>query len=207
MINYTSPASINASGAAGGANLGGIDIVTSIQLLLVQDYDNQLQDMGKQIKGTMKCKQKYREEIQKLQTLLTKPSTKIADNDHATALKGKDCIKMTKPEAKVINENIFEYAVDPNTGEVIPHQTTDLGQLTPSEKKEGQKGWYVPKEQIENLIENLKQKLDTLNEQSELLSLSLQSLTNQRKIALETVSNLVNKQHEGLAGIARNIKS
>lgn len=207
MINYTPPTSINASGGAGGASLNGIDIVTSIQLLLVQDYDNQLQDMGKQIKGTMKCKQKYREEIQKLQTLLTKQSTKFQDDHDNKKLRGKEAIPMTKQEEETINKNIFEYIPDPKTGEPIPHKTTELGQLEGSYKKGNKGEYYVPKEQIEKLIENLQLKLNTLNEQSELLSLNLQSLTNQRKIAFETISNLVNKQHEGLASITRNIKS
>ena len=64
---------------------------------------------------------------------------------------------------------------------------------------------YVPKEQIEARIEIYKSKLESLNEQSELNSLGLQTLTNQRKIAFETVSNIIKKQEDGVGTIIRNI--
>ena len=64
---------------------------------------------------------------------------------------------------------------------------------------------YVDKEKISTAIEQYKMKLDTVNEQSELMSIDLQTLTNQRKIAFETVSQIIRKQDEGMSTIIKNI--
>ena len=72
MIDFIS-STVSATGGANGSGLAGLDMITSIQILLVQDYDDQLRSMGNQIKGTTKAKQAYRQDIEKLQNLQLKP--------------------------------------------------------------------------------------------------------------------------------------
>lgn len=63
----------------------------------------------------------------------------------------------------------------------------------------------VDKGKIEAEMERLQMEVDNLNGNSELISLTLQTLTNQRKTAFETVSNIFSKSAEAANNIARNI--
>lgn len=212
MINI-SPSSINTSSANGGAGPSGLALITSIQILLVQDYDDQLQSLGNQIKGTMKVKKAYREDIEALQNLLTKKTVSGKGDDAK--------VRLSKHEyCNILNGN-KEHRFDPETGELITPERRD-GSLdwisgTPRSpsytwrngriRVKHYNQYDVKKVKIENRITQLNQKLDTLNEQSELLSISLQSLTNQRKIAMETVSNIVKKESDTLSSITNNMRS
>ena len=210
MIDFIS-STVSATGGANGSGLSGLDMITSIQILLVQDYDDQLKSMGNQIKGITKCKQAYRQDIEALQNLQLKKV--IGDN--------KDKISLSEDEFNHILNGNYLHQADPATGKLTtedpPQKDPTLDKSEGTEKKHyDQKNgkqvyshstYTVRKEVVDTKIEQLKQKLDTLNEQSELNSLSLQSLANQRKVAFETISNLINKEHEGIATIVRNIKS
>lgn len=220
MIDYIPPATIGATSGNTGSKLNGIDILTSIQILLVQDYDDQLQSLGNQIKGTTKVKQAYRKEIEALQNFLIKPNAKGKDGKET---KGDDAkAALTTEEESILNGNqeyFFDprYIDDPEKQGLNHRSDPTLGKTHVDKKPVYGKGkdskkvigytYEVKKKDIETKIEQYKQKLETLNEQSELMSLGLQSLSNQRKIAFETISNLINKEHEGIATIVRNIKS
>jgi hypothetical protein len=189
----------------------GLDAVSSIQILLVQDYDNQLQSLGNQIKGTTAVKKAYRDDIEALQNLNLKPTKGKGDNI---------TIDLTEDEYNNILNGNYLHTADPKTGKLIVDATQSPAKDSSLDITSGQriddrdsKGritkttYRVKKDLINTKIEQYKSKLDSLNEQSELMSLSLQSLTNQRKIAFETISNLVNKQQETLSTIVRNVKS
>lgn len=217
MINYIPPASVRASGVnEGGGALNGIDLLTGIQILMVQDYDDQLKTLGKQIKGTTRVKKMFRQEMEQLQKYLMRRTEKKND---------KESILLNMSEYGGINTT-KDFVFDMQSNDVRRYTSTATGderidvtgtayrtenvynpRTRRTEQRRVETGKWVSKDAIEKKIENYKLKLDSLNEQSELMSLSLQSLTNQRKIAFETISNLVNKEQEGVAAIVRNIKS
>lgn len=195
MLGVDFTQNIQTMGLNGGGFMAGLDLITSIQILLVQDYDNQLRGIQKQIKGAIAVKKAYRQDIEELQKLLTKKSRKIGDKFFIEINRGS--------EIAALNRN-NEHVVDPITGEKITHDNTDRSFFLNNLKgKDGK--LYIAKEQIENKIEEINQRLERVNEQSEITSLTLQSLTNQRKIAFETISNLVRKGHDTLSTIVRNM--
>lgn len=227
-------APIMATGLGESFQMNGIDLLTSIEMLLVKDYDNQMRSLGKQIKGSTKIKEAYRGQIEGYQNLLTRPTVKKGDD------KKTESVAITASEYDQFLGVPKEYVYNLETNKVEERASTTLEPLkslgnnlktlqSEHKKKYAQvsvpKGpantkalskppaspktpteYYVAKDAVNSMIDNVKLKLESLNEQSELNSLSLQSLTNQRKIAFETISNLVNKQHDSVATMVRNLK-
>lgn len=210
MIDFS--AYINGAQNSGGApQINGMDLIASIQILLIQDYDTQLSSLSKQIKGATKAKTLYRQEIEGYQRLLATKTYKI--NGKGQEKKdGKETVKIElESDTLTLFEKKNEYVIDPKTGEAITHTSTlppdeVIKEIFKKDKGHNQFEFYVEKDAIEKLIEGQKLKQESVNEQSELMSLSLQSLTNQRKIAFEAISNIVSKQHETLSSIVRNLK-
>lgn len=210
---------------SGGSALCGPDLMTAVEMMLVQDYDDQMRSKAAEVKTATMVKKAYRELIQKLNNMLCRPSQNVdieGDNQDAVA-----CISLSQDEHNFLNQDI-NYVGNPSTLSVEPQSseisgdnyihaiantyTNDEGELCGTSLDPGKNGTlfykgklYVTKEAIEMRIENYKAKLETVNEQSELLSLDLQTLTNQRKIAFETVSQIIRKQDEGMSTIIKNI--
>ena|SRR3990167_5231362 len=195
------PSSTGAPGVGGSFNI--TDFMTFVQILLVQDYDDQLRSMANQMKGISKIKNAYRQDIEKLQKFLMKPSKERGgDGTHS------ETIEVYKNELDILNTS-FEHLIQ--NGEMVSVPTEMFGTIKPVQQKGGTRGdpirrYFVTKEAIESKIENVKSKLDSFNEQSELNSLQLQTLTSQRKIAFETISNITSKHHDTLSLIVRNMK-
>jgi hypothetical protein len=195
MINLPSDFTIGATGLESNGTLSGLDLITSIQILLVQDYDNQLKHLGEQMKVANQVKKAYRQGIESLQQMLTRPTREFDDQ--------KDFV-----EVKPGEENDIDYDVT-----LIGNEFADRpDQVVNTQKKfeAMDSHWdgdvrFVRKADIERRINGLDTKLDSVNEQSEIMSLKLQSLTNQRKIAFESVSNVFQKEAETLNSIVRNM--
>ena len=199
MFNPLSLISIKSAETGNTNSLKGLDVLGSIQILLMQDYNDQLSSLGKQIQGTLTAKKKYRQDIQEIQKLLVNE----ADKD--------GYIVVSKEDYDLANA-VHAYGVDPLTGDLTGAVdendkellTTKFGALDGTFIEED--GTYkLKKDGAEKLAETLNTQLDNLNEQSELMSLGIQSLTNQRKISLETVSQLVKKEGDSLELMMRNI--
>lgn len=192
MINLPSIQSVGATGATGTSS--GLDAITLMQILLVQDYDEQLQSMSKSIKEITSLKRGYREEIQELQKLLTYPTRK-----------GKVTIPLKEFEEA---QKIHSLSLD-SQGNVVKTISDEFGPLKAdsfkTNKNQEKTGAIISTRKIESIIENINQKITTLNEQSEISTLGLQSLTNQRKIALEAVSNIIHKEDAAFSTIIRNM--
>ena len=175
--------------------LAGLDLMTSIQILLVQDYDNQLKHLGKQMKVANQVKKAYRQEIESLQKMLTRPTREIDDH--------KDYVRVEPGDSHHIDwDKTF-------VGDEFTDKTQDVVKTQKSYDAMGDQ-WedgarWVRKADVEHRINALDTKLDSVNEQSEIMSLKLQSLTNQRKIAFETVSNVFRKEADTLGTIVRNL--
>lgn len=196
MIELNTHQSVTQSGLDGSGMLAGLDLMTSIQILLVQDYDNQLKHLGNQMKVANQVKKAYRQEIEKFQQLQTRQSQEFGDF--------KDYVRVEPGEEEFLDRdmefipNEFAETVE----EMVKKQIKD----SPLDSHyEGQER-YVRKESLEKKINILDTKLDSVNEQSEIMSLKLQSLANQRKTAFESVSNLFRKENETLNTVVNNIR-
>lgn len=203
MLGVELTQNIQGSGLNSDSLMAGLDLITTIQILLVKDYDNQLRGIQRQMKGAIEVKKAFRQDIEELQKILTKSSKKIDDKFY---------VEINTPSERAALNRDNNHVVDPITGEKISHKI-------PYEKPEGKDGntffennfkekdrkQYIEKDQINNKIEEINQRLERVNEQSEITSLTLQSLTNQRKIAFETVSNLVRKGHDTISTMVRNM--
>jgi chromosome segregation ATPase len=195
MIQLPTNQGVTGGDLTGNGMLAGLDLMTSIQLLLVQDYDNQLKHLGKQMKVANQVKKAFRQEIESLQAMLTRPTREIGDH--------KDYVRVEQEDTSHIDwdKDFIGNEFSENTQDVIKTQKKydEMG----DEWEDGAR--YVRKADIEHRINALDTKLDSVNEQSEIMSLKLQGLTNQRKIAFETVSNVFRKEADTLGTIVRNL--
>ncbi len=196
MISLNTHQSISQNGLEGGGMLAGLDLMTSIQILLVQDYDNQLKHLGKQMKVANQVKKSYRKEIEKFQQMQTRQTFEFD--------KQKDWVKIEAGEESFLDREVTfigdEFAE--NAEDMVKIQI----ETSPLDSRHEHDGRYVRKESLEKKISLLDTKLDSVNEQSELMGLKLQSLTNQRKTAFESVSNLFRKEAETLNTVVSNIR-
>ncbi|EKD41501.1 MAG: hypothetical protein ACD_73C00690G0004 [uncultured bacterium] len=217
--NATSISLSNFSGSGTG-----LDAIMAIQLLMMKDCDEQLKSLGQEIKITKVLKTAYRKEIQTLQSLLLSPHVnKKGDvpkkDDKAEYIKVSPDIFNTTGNAKNNNlnyglKNGVSYNYDEKTGTVNATETGEYGEITgnPIYDKNDRKhrviiGYTVRKEDVEKRMEMLNGEKDNLNDQSTEFSLQVQNITNIRKTALETVTNVMSKQNEGLSTIIRNYRS
>lgn len=67
--------------------------------------------------------------------------------------------------------------------------------------------YYVSKTSLESVIMGKQQELAGLNTNSEMISLQIQSLVDQRKQAITMLSNLIASRNDSLMTIARNLKN
>lgn len=191
--NTVTGASVNC--LAGGSAFCGPDIMTAVEMMLVKDYDDQLKSTAAEMKTMTKVKQKYREIIKNLNNMLGHQTQEVGDSKTP-------CVTLSTSEQNYLH-TLYEPIGNTETCGVTTNEThlnaNDAAYIKPI------KGNQYSKDSITTQIENYKMKLDTVNEQSEMTSLDLQTLTNQRKIAFETVSNIIKKQEDAVGTIIRNI--
>ncbi len=204
MLESISPQTLAPSGLQSEGFLPGLDLMASLQVLLIQDYDSQLKHLAQTMKAQKNVKQAYRKDIQALHQALLKQTIKIKDKEY---------VRVEGESAKAAINKRAEYVPQLETGGISTFsQGEDKLVENKRWKDEGDigqakgSGDVVEKEKLQQKIELLNQKLDGFNEQSELTSLQLQTLTNQRKVAFETLSNLIAKESETLTTIVRNLK-
>lgn len=182
--------------AAERSLLNGIDVMSMVQILLIKDYDEQLRHTGSNIKGIVNAKKKYREQVGWVRSLLNNPS-KNFDSDHLEKV-----VKITRSDLKRL-KGLQEFLPLPDG--TSKGRAKHYGDVNESKRGKTKTHVYVQAQDLEKIIEGMKEGLDTLNEQSEMTSLSLQSLTSQRKIAFESLSQLIHNQSGALQSIVRNI--
>lgn len=200
-----------------------IDLLTSVEILLVKDYNSQLVGLRNQMKSAAAVKKAYRKDMEKLGTMLIRQSKEVNKDGKTT------CITVNKEE-KAFLDTDQDYFPDPTTleakayppksnpidikGRTTKKVTENVQSRDPRTGrtiikqviKEVPDGYYIPKDAIEKKSEMIKTKLDAYNEQSDLMSTELQAIMGQRKNALETVSNLTSKYADTMGTIVRNIK-
>ena len=202
MLESITPQSLQSSSGTGF--FSGLDTMATIQILLIQDYDLQLRHLATGMRSFKNVKQAYRKDIEALQQALLGATVKIDKKEY---------VRVENADLKKIVNQKREYQANLATGEVRTEAKGSdklVQELEWSADKDiGQKkgkGDVVEKEKLQQKIDLLNERLDQYNEQSELTSLKLQSLTNQRKVAFEALSNLIGKQSDTLASIVRNIR-
>ncbi|HBF12832.1 MAG TPA: hypothetical protein DDW49_05510 [Deltaproteobacteria bacterium] len=90
---------------------------------------------------------------------------------------------------------------------LTPEEATNLQNKYPQlnlTQKDGQT--YIEKPRLEAFIESKKQDLAALNTDSEMASLQIQTVVDQRKQAITLLSNLIASRDETIMNIVRNIK-
>lgn len=201
MIHLNTSENIQSSGLSGNGLLAGLDLMTSIQVLLVQDYDNQLKHLGNQMKVANQVKKNYRQNIEKVQKMQIASTHKMKD---AGGNEQTDFVEISKEQLSFLQQDWThtgnEFAESEKEKILSEWKAMDF----PFVEREGK--IYVRKPDLENKVNTYDTRLDTVNEQSELMSLKLQSLTNQRKTAFETVSNVFRKETDTLNTIVGNLR-
>lgn len=211
MISLESSHISASNGIQNSSSMMGLDLMTSLQILLVQDYDQQLRGIEKNMRSALEIKKRYREDMEPLQKMMSKATHK-SDNRFYLQLETPEEINAFRKDSEYMQQT--ELTSDAGEGSWIVEHNTPLSDEDFHAQLRDKKGgkydlgeeMYVEKSQIEAKIEVINQKLERVNEQSEITSLALQSLTNQRKIAFETVSNLMRKNHDTIAMIVNNLK-
>lgn len=190
--------------------ISGLDVMEGLELLLVKDYDSQLQSMAKSMKESIDIKSSYRDYINKLKGFLMREPHKLdgRDGKYVTLQKTSVNDPSKTNEYKMVT-NPQDYSIN-EKGEVFNYGSADITYISPTKTNLNLDGtvesYEINTNSIEKMIEQYNSKLDTLNEQGEIVSLQLQSLTNKRKIAFETLSNIISKSHDSINTIIRNIK-
>lgn len=212
----------NIGGVSGSQNIygSGLSVVQQIQIMLVEDYDNQLKGLAGQIKGTTDIKKAYREEIQHLNKLKSFKVVKDGDKEYYE-INSDDLKKLgfDSSSKQSLGDEFFQdkYFTTDSEGEVMtgivegsnPFDTyEDKGiKIKEFDKNDGSPQTIrISKDLVDAKVENYNSKLENHNEQSELMSLTLQSVTNQRKIAFEAVSNILKKQNDGQSSVVQNMR-
>ncbi len=207
----TAATGIGETGAATGS-ASATDYLVLIEMMMVKEQDTQLKELAKQIKGFSNVKKGYREQLEALQKLMILPSV----NDKGKVKSDGKYINLPTESYNLINQRsdtgskqalIREVYYNPTTGKTESRPMTGLEkikEINPNRKNKD--GCLIEKAALENMIQLLNEKKDAVTEQSDLTNTALQSAVNTRKNCVETISTLVNKQHDVMSTIIRNIK-
>ncbi|EKD51593.1 MAG: hypothetical protein ACD_62C00223G0008 [uncultured bacterium] len=149
---------------------------------MIEDYDTQLSDISNQMKSELNEKQNIRKEIEEIQSYSALPSTTVQE--------GVDCVELTVEQAQKINVTETAMPIKDSGGNVIGYYV-DKAQLTDS---------------VKNAVEVRKERLETLNSQSEMTMINVQQLVAKRNQALMLLSNLYASQNDCMKQIIGNFK-
>lgn len=127
-----------------------------------------------------------------MQSTLTSKKEKQAEIAALQMINARDSVE--KGGVAVIEITLEEY-------EKLKNQYPNLNIKTENGKN------YVVKSSLESVIAGKQQELAGLNSSSEIVALQIQSVVDQRKQAVTTLSNLMSSRDETLMGIIRNMKN
>jgi len=174
------------SGYARQNNLGSMDIDALVMLVMMQSAKDSEQDM----KNMLVDMKKKNEEKQKLR----EAQEKMEKNKNAMSKQMLDSFRLlTKPQVTAVSQ----------TARLQTNQTvTKVNRPVNSQVSTLQ----VSANEIKQVQDSLKLKLDGMNEMSEMTSLRLQQAMDRRSKFISTLSNIMKKISETQDSIVQNLK-
>lgn len=163
-----------------------VQIMAAVEMMIVQEYDNQLLDMAKNMKRNTKMKQAMRQHIAKLNELTGKSADK----------NGK--VKLSASERSLL-ESKPNFSWNANKHGGIGGADVNYT---------GGSSWFggkVSKEKIQAEIERLQMKVDDLNSDSEQIQTELSRISNERKLCFDTLAKMLNRYYESASNLTRSI--
>lgn len=153
-----------------------------VVMAAVADYDEQIADYTDEMAAINAEKGVIR---------TAETAAENLSNRTATQVDGKDYVSMSYAEFEDLKAKCAEAGVDITQVEGIADATIDVFPVSVLETIEGQ----------------LEDKLEALNDVSELKMIGFQSVMDARKQALLMLSNMVSSNHQTMMDIIRNMKS
>lgn len=180
------------SGYVGQNNLDNMDIEALVALVMMQASIDNEQDM----KNMMADMKKHNEEKQKLR----EAEEKMKQNKNAMSKQMLDSFKqITMPQVNTVSVSQTQ-SVRLQTSPTV----TKINR--PINAQESQTEIQVSAAEIKVVQDNLKSKLDDMNEKSEITSLRLQMMMDRRSKSISTLSNIMKKISETQDSIIQNLK-
>lgn len=174
--------------STGNLPIGGsaVEIMAAVEMMIVQEYDDQLRSMAQQMKQNTKMKKAIRQHIAELNQMAAKP---VKD--------GK--IDLNANERRVyLSRPTFSWNPDANNGiGEVDTRTNNTSFISGSKK--------YTKETIEAEIEKYQMQLDDLNGDSEQIQTELSRISNERKLCFDTVAKMLSRYYESAGNITRSL--
>lgn len=150
----------------------------AISVSMVGDLNDQLAGISETMRQQLADKQIIRQDLSNLQSFNSRCIAKTSQGEEAITVTDKEYSELVKKQPG------FQF-------ERIPDGS----------------GYYLKKDSLKNVIDGAQEKLASLNSNTEMTMLQIQSLVDQRKNALTMLSNLISARNETMMGIIRNLKN
>jgi hypothetical protein len=194
--------------AASFAKLSRMDIAEAAFIVLsmaTKDMDDDIRMIMAEIKAMTAAKQKLRELIKELngwisQEMSKHPGSEDIDNERVAGSKTK--ASAARPTAKATDPPLRRITLDTKTSPVIHFEYVKAPTIPPLPPRDP--GLTVSG--LKSMLDDLKGKLDGMNEMSEMTSLRLQMTMDRRSKFIETLSNIMKKIGTTQETLAQNIK-
>jgi Spy/CpxP family protein refolding chaperone len=194
--------------AASFAGLSHMDISEAALIVLsmaIKDMDDDIRMIMAEIKATNAAKQKLREMIKELNGWISRemskhPGSEDIDNEKVAGSKTK--ARAARPTAKATAPPLRRITLDTKTSPVIHLEYVKAPTVPPLPPRNP--GLTVSG--LKSMLDDLKGKLDSMNEMSEMTSLRLQMTMDRRSKIIQTLSNIIKKIGTTQETIVQNIK-
>jgi hypothetical protein len=173
--------------------------------MATKDMDDDIRMIMAEIKAMTAAKQKLRELIKELngwisQEMSRHPGSKDIDNEKVAGSKTK--ASAARPTAKATASPLRRITLDTKTSPVIHLEYVKTPVIPPLPPRNP--GLTVSG--LKSMLDDLKGKLDSMNEMSEMTSLRLQMTMDRRSKFIETLSNIMKKIGTTQETLVQNIK-
>jgi len=194
--------------AASFARLSQMDIAEAafiVMIMATKDMDDDIRMIMVEIKAMNAAKQKLRDLIKELngwisQEMSKHPGSEDIDNEKVAGSKTK--ASATRPTAKATAPPLRRITLDTKTSPVIHLEYVKAPTIPPLPPRNP--GLTVSG--LKSMLDDLKGKLDSMNEMSEMTSLRLQMTMDRRSKFIETLSNIMKKIGTTQETLVQNIK-
>jgi hypothetical protein len=161
---------------------------------VISELDAQVQQYGNELQDSDSQKQDYRAKEHVVDSLLGAPDTVIKNGDDLES-EGKS---LTVEQAEKLVEILKSLGRD--------FEATGIQIAIDQSKKSGEGGISIETSFLQEIKDGFADKVDSLNQSSELKMIRFQALMDARKQAFMMLSNMVNNNHQTMQAIIQNLK-